>query len=534
MTQTLGKYTLIEQLGSGAYAVVWRAEDARLGTVALKVLKPGWLEDEMARTRFEQEARFAFGLYHPHIAMVHDIGEADGRLYIAMRYVDGAPLDRLVKERGGLPWAEARAIVEQVASALDYAHGRGLVHRDVKPANIILSPSEGAVLTDFGLARAIDVAQSASLTGSTGQLGTPYYRAPELWLGERKAGAPTAATDVYSLACVLVELLTGQVLFAGDSVAEIITAHLTEAPPLPAAWPAGAPAGLDAALRRALAKKAGERTQSAGEFAAALAPHPLTPSPPSGEGGAPPLRFTERGMGGEVLQLAPGIALELVRIPAGEFLMGSADGDKMAHVDEKPQRRVYLAEYLIGRYPVTVGQFRAFVQAAGYETTADLKEIAGRPARSVSWHDARAFCEWATQVTGRAVRLPTEAEWEKAARGTDGRRYPWGDEAPDSKRCNFNEEVDDTTPVGRYSPAGDSPYGCADMAGNVWEWTSSRYELYPYAPEDGREEVDDESARVLRGGAFYNVDDVRCACRVYAIPNDRVGYYGFRVCAAPI
>lgn len=276
----------------------------------------------------------------------------------------------------------------------------------------------------------------------------------------------------------------------------------------------------------------------------------------------------DRGTRGEVLQLAPGVTLELVPIPAGEFLMGSADADKMAAYNEKPQHRVYLDEYLIGRYPVTVAQFGAFVQATGYRTTAekegsgwvyvgsewkevkgarwrapagaprDLKAFANHPVTQVSWRDARAFCEWASQVAGRPVRLPTEAEWEKAARGTDGRLYPWGNEVPDNKRCNFNMNVKDTTSVGRYSPAGDSPYGCADMAGNVWEWTSSTFEGYPYAPEDGREAVeavDDLSLCVLRGGAFYGRESlVRCACRSWGAPDFRSGSYGFRVCAPPI
>jgi formylglycine-generating enzyme required for sulfatase activity len=269
-------------------------------------------------------------------------------------------------------------------------------------------------------------------------------------------------------------------------------------------------------------------------------------------------------VGGEVLQLAPGITLELVRIPAGGFLMGSADGDKMARNNEKPQRRVYLAEYLIGRYPVTVAQFGAFVQATGYKTTAekegggyvwtdsewkqvkgaswrapagsprDLKALAGHPVTQVSWHDARAFCEWAGGRTGRPVRLPTEAEWEKAARGTNGRKYPWGDKWQLGRCNNAEANIGDTTPVDRY-PNGASPYGLLDMAGNVWEWTSSKFEPYPYAPEDGREAVDKESKRVLRGGAFYSIERcVRCAYRFYNYPRSRDRSIGFRVCAAPI
>ena len=143
------------------------------------------------------------------------------------------------------------------------------------------------------------------------------------------------------------------------------------------------------------------------------------------------------------------------------------------------------------------------------------------------------YCSWLSQMTGRLYRLPSEAEWEKAARGTDGRIYPWGDEPPDERRCNFGMNVGGTKPVGRYSPQGDSPYGCADMAGNVWEWTRSLYKDYPYDPEDGREdlEADHRVLRVLRGGAFYEVWFVRCAARLGIFPNDRSGYYGFRLVA---
>jgi serine/threonine-protein kinase len=174
---------------------------------------------------------------------------------------------------------------------------------------------------------------------------------------------------------------------------------------------------------------------------------------------------------------------------------------------------------------------------------------ANHPVTHISWDDARAFCEWASKVTSRTVRLPTEAEWEKAARGTDGRIYPWGNDAPNDKRCNFNLNVKDTTPVGQYSPQspqdspqGDSPYGCADMAGNVWEWTSSLWGTnwqtpdfkYPYRADDERENLDADGLRVLRGGSFYyNRRFVRCA---YRDRDDRHALSendGFRIFCAP-
>jgi sulfatase modifying factor 1 len=270
------------------------------------------------------------------------------------------------------------------------------------------------------------------------------------------------------------------------------------------------------------------------------------------------------------LPLAPGVTLPLVLVPKGQFIMGSDKAkDKDAFDDELPQHKLFLDDYYIGKYPVTVAQFAAFVKAEKYQTSAEkegygwvwkdnkLQKVEGAywqqprgPGSSVarkmdhtvtqvSWDDACDFCAWASRVCQVQVRLPSEAEWEKAARGTDGRIYPWGKEPPDASRCNFDLNVGDTTPVGRYSPLGDSPYGCADMLGNVWEWTSSRWGKqwdktdfpYPYRAGDGREDPESRDWRVLRGGAFgLESWGVRCACRFRDLPDYFYWYGGFRVC----
>jgi len=238
----------------------------------------------------------------------------------------------------------------------------------------------------------------------------------------------------------------------------------------------------------------------------------------------------------------------MVWIPPGPFLMGSDKGkDPQAFDDELPQHRVTLPGYWIERYPVTVAQFRAFVEASGHklQDPDSLKGPGDHPVLRVPWYDALAFCRWLSERVGIPVTLPSEAEWEKAARGTDGRIYPWGDEPPDEGRCNFGGNVVGTTPVGRYSPQGDSPYGCADMAGNVWEWTRSLWGedwekpdfKYPYDPEDGREDLEAgrNVRRVLRGGGFdYGERFVRCAARRRLSPLYWNGVYGFRFVASPV
>jgi serine/threonine-protein kinase len=251
----------------------------------------------------------------------------------------------------------------------------------------------------------------------------------------------------------------------------------------------------------------------------------------------------------DVLTITSPIHLELVRVPAGKFLMGSDPAkDEYAREDEQPQHMLDLPEFYIGKYPVTNAQYAVFVEAMDYKTPKHWnsgKVPSGKedhPVVVVSWEDALAFCRWLSQETGKDFTLPSEAEWEKAARGpvpsevegTDGRIYPWGNKPPTADLCNFAKNVGGTTPVGTYSPQGDSPYGCADMAGNVWEWTRSLWRDYPYDSGDGREDLEVNDRRVLRGGAFgSSTRGVRCAYRYYYFPFTRYRLNGFRVVVSP-
>jgi formylglycine-generating enzyme required for sulfatase activity len=256
---------------------------------------------------------------------------------------------------------------------------------------------------------------------------------------------------------------------------------------------------------------------------------------------------------------------ELVAVPSGPFLMGTSpeqvqallqryDWAKAAQREgwferEQPQHEVTLGAFEIGRYPVLNVEYAEFVAAAGVRAPSHWpggslpEELADHPVVNVTWQDALAYVQWLAERTGKPYRLPTEAEWEKAARGEDGRLWPWGNDW-DAARVNCKPAGPGrTTPRGQYSPAGDSPCGAADMAGNVWEWCSSLWgdDLkkplpYPYRPDDGRENLTASGWRILRGGSWYNDNPaiVRCACRGRNGPVDWYVNLGFRVARGPL
>ncbi|MFI5533955.1 serine/threonine-protein kinase [Kitasatospora sp. NPDC051853] len=269
--QQLGGYRLEKIIGRGGMAVVYRAEDLRLGrTVAVKLLAPELARNDVFRERFARESRAAAAIDHPHIVPVYEAGETEGVLYIAMRYVRGRDLRALLDRQGPLTLRQAVRITAQVASALDAAHAHQLVHRDVKPGNVLVAEGtdsdhpEHVYLTDFGLTK-----KSLSLTGLTtvGQfVGTLDYVAPEQISGRPVDGR----CDVYSLGCVVYEELTGTPPFRREDDLALLWAHLhDEAPPLSELRPELA-AGLNAVLGRALAKTPEERYGSCLEFVAAL------------------------------------------------------------------------------------------------------------------------------------------------------------------------------------------------------------------------------------------------------------------------
>jgi serine/threonine-protein kinase len=271
---TFGKYRLIELLGRGGMGEVWRAYDTALDrVVAIKILPAGTSADLIFQQRFRREAHAAARLNSPHVIPIHTHGEIAGRLFVDMRLIDGRDLQSLLAS--GPPLAPRRAVhvVEQVARALHAAHRVGLLHRDVKPSNILLDDDDFAYLIDFGVAR---TAGEMSLTTAGEVIGTSHFMAPERFTDDHV----DARSDVYALACVLYECLTGRHPFPGDSFEQQLTAHLNDPPPRPSDVNPGLPRGFDAVIATGMAKRPDQRYPSAMDLAQAARDAVATASAP--------------------------------------------------------------------------------------------------------------------------------------------------------------------------------------------------------------------------------------------------------------
>ena len=252
-----GKYNIVSLLGKGGMGEVYEAYDTdKNRTVALKILADGFSSDATFRTRFQRESHAAAVLQEPHVIPIHDWGEIDGRLYIDMRLVHGQTLDQLIANTPLEP-KRAVAIIGQVGAALDAAHAEGLMHRDIKPHNIIVTEADFAYLVDFGIA---ETRGDTRLTTAGMPIGTISYMAPERFT-EQEA---TPAVDVYSLACVLYESLTGDSPFSRDSLENMVAAHLASPPPRPSVTNPRVPATFDAVIARGMAKDPDDRFGTAG------------------------------------------------------------------------------------------------------------------------------------------------------------------------------------------------------------------------------------------------------------------------------
>jgi serine/threonine-protein kinase len=251
-----GRYRLERKLGSGGMADVWLAEDQELGRkVAIKILHERYANDVQFVERFRREATHAAGLSHPNVVAIHDRGEAEGSYFIVMEYVEGRTLKELIVTRGMCPIPVAISYTRQVLAALRYAHRNGIVHRDIKPHNVLVDNEGRVKVADFGIARA----GSSQMTEAGSIIGTAQYLSPE-----QARGAPVdESSDLYSTGIVLYELLTGKVPFTGETPVEIAMKHLSQIPEAPSTHRHEIPRDLDLVVLRALAKEPADRYRSA-------------------------------------------------------------------------------------------------------------------------------------------------------------------------------------------------------------------------------------------------------------------------------
>lgn len=530
------KYKIKGLIGRGGMGEVYQAfQPALQRNVAVKLIHTHLAQTPQMIERFQREARMVASLRHPGIIQVHDFDMAGTIFYMVMEFVPGQSLKQYLDHRRmsgqQMTLSEVWSLFYAITEAMAYAHRQGVIHRDLKPANILLTARNEPILVDFGLSKIVSD-QGLTLSGEI--FGTPAYMSPEQGKGEQT----DARTDVYALGIILYELVLGSHPFSGNTPFEIVSKHLNDPPPSIISINPSLPKALDRIIQKALAKTPDERYQSAQELLTALQneiefyQNPTTyatitsnrPGKDTRESQWPRLSYEP----------------ETVLIPAGTFLMGHP-----LNLEEVwPLHKVPLAAYKIGKYPVTNQQYAEFVKQypdrrprkAGWRFINPPLDRLNHPVVGVSWYDALSYCRWLSRESSRRYRLPSEAEWEKAARGAQDKRiYPWGDDL-NQNNCNYNSTQ--TTPVNQYD-AGQSPFGCYDMAGNVREWTSTLWGknwkeaqfVYPYQMDD-REDLNAPSTiyRIYRGGA-YNDEPGRlgCSSRGYYAPAARDKNLGFRV-----
>jgi formylglycine-generating enzyme required for sulfatase activity len=499
--QQIGPYRLNKFLGAGGFGGVFHASEMVRNTsvkeVAIKVI-PESSDDKL------NELQNARKLEHPNLIKSYAVGEftflKTEMLYLVMELAQGSLENHIAK--GSLSADEITNITAQVAQGLNYLHRQNKVHRDLKPGNI-LKVNQQYKLADFGLIRTLN---NKSHTQTVHNTGTIIYMPPEAFRGDI-----SSAWDLWSLGIMLIQMTTNQFpyKFNNDNnqlMVKVINCEL-QIPSLPKEF--------KPIIEGCLQKDRRQRWTAQQVLNALQAvKKPVSPTP-----------FTEK--------LPNRVTLEMVSLPAGEFLMGSPDSDPNAESYEKPPHQVKVNSFAIGKYPVTQAQYQAVMgtNPSHFKNNSWFKNNPQNPVENVSWNDAKAFCQKLSQITGKTYRLPTEAEWEYACRAGTTTRFYFGDDANqlgDYAWYDGNSQ-DKTHPVGQKKP---NAWGLYDMSGNVFEWCEDNWhDSYENAPRDGSAWlIRDNHFQILRGGSWYDFPNYcRSAYRHNLNRRDFNYDFGFRV-----
>ena len=566
-----GDYLVLDRIGAGGMGQVFKARHRRMDRiVALKVMSVATMQNADSVKRFEREVRVAAKLVHSNIVTAYDAGLHDGVHYLVMEYVEGPDLSSLVREQGKLPVKQACEFIAQAARGCAFAHSKGIIHRDIKPGNLLVDRDNTVKVLDMGLAKFTgggvgDVMSEGELTQSGEVMGTVDYMAPEQAIN---TNAADSKSDVYGLGCTLYRLLTGESVYGGQTTVEKILAHREK--PIPALRQVlpEVPLALETLFSRMLSKQPADRPTMQ-DVADALtmidsATFSHTGGPSPGEASViatlkPQAVGTDRkkplklfaatgviailislgiwlGRAGDPHDPRPtgnknSIGMEFVEIPKGKFLMGEGS-NAVAVILTKP--------FLLGKYEVTQGQFKKVMGTEPWLYKADVQIGEDNAASHVDWNDATAFCQRLTDTdhkngklpAGESYRLPTDAEWEYACRAGTQTTWSFGNDG--SQLGNYGWFDGNSKHVGQgyaHKVGMKKPNlaGLFDMHGNVFEWCSDWYGdklsggVDPVGPGGG-------SDRMHRGSCWWHdPGSCRSAYRCGDVPSYRNSLMGFRV-----
>ncbi len=612
-----GKYLIVNRIGSGGMGNVYRGRHTKMETnVAIKILHASLVSDAKAVERFRREARAALAVNHPNAIQVMDFGVTDDQtVFIVMELLDGVSLQKIVETEKLISPEKTVKIMTQVCAAVNAAHNKDVIHRDLKPDNVIIlnygKPDEQVKVLDFSIAKVSSPdkgANSPALTEVGLVVGTPQYMSPEQAQGidlDKRA-------DIYSLGVTLYQMLTGVLPFTAASSMALALKHIHALPRPLREVNNKIPAEIETVVMKAMAKRPSDRQQTALELSeelekaiiasgksattssnaglAAIASNSgsqkvsvTTGSLPQQKLSSQPIntpRSTQKlsvqtrpeaevkkGSGALVIVILTVVFLVLAGGglfwyfnygPGGKDSKGGAmDPDNMVWIrgttfkmgkspedagkDELNQTPVHptaVNDFWLSTYEISNKEYKKFVDEAKYPAPEGWQDGSfppgtdNNPVVNISWDDANQYCRWLSGKLNRKFRLPTEEEWEYAARGTDERVYPWGKQWAANRTVSGESQVKgEASPVNSPALSQDqSPFRIFAMAGNVSEWTASDYSMYPNSkvPEEDKF----KGNKIIRGGHFKSPNvELTTTFRRWATRDFKDIKIGFRIAA---